>query len=284
LIRTVWGHAEAVGKEFAPEQMYQQFQQGMGMIQPFLKRLDSITGEQLLPALGAGEFAVVIDAKWTSKKWFAEFDQHDVALPLPEFALVRTISNEDKLVGAFAAYRKLASDLITQANAFGANLPIEELPRPDTQKAADGTVYYWPMDLPGEPLDKQVQPSVGLSEHLFAFCLSRKHAERLLKTTPLTIAHAPLNDKRPATLAVVVNFGGMVRMVRPWLEKFALPQIVEHIPDNAPTGVGKKDVPDQVKTVLDVLGCLRTYTSLTYKDGDVTVTHGEMVIRDLGSR
>jgi hypothetical protein len=284
LIRNVWVHAEAVGKEFAPEQVYQQFQQGLEMIKPFVKRLDSITGEQLLPALGAGEIALVVDAKWTSKKWFAEFDQHDAALPLPEFSIVRTVSNEDTLVAAFAAYRKLASDLITQANAFGANLPIEELPKPASEKVADGTLFFWPMDLPGEPLDKQVQPTVGLSGHLFAISLSKKHSERLLKKTPLTVAHAPLNDKRPATMAVVVNFGGMVRMVRPWVEKLALPQIVEQIPDNAPPGLGKKDVPDQVKTVLDVLGCLRTYTALIYREGDVTVTHGELVIRDLGQR
>jgi hypothetical protein len=285
LLRTVYGHAEAVAKEFAPEQAFQQFQAGMGMVLPFLKRFNDITGEQLLPALGTGEAALVIDAKWASKKWFAGFDQHDVALPLPELAIVRTVDDRDKLVAAFSAYRKLASDLITQANAFGANLPIEELPRPTSKKVSDGTVYFWPMDLPNEPLDKQIQPSVGLSDHLFAFCLSQKHAERLLKKTPLTIAREPLKGNRPAQGAAVVNFRGMVQMVRPWVEKFVLPQILEKVAENdAPPGLGKKDIPDQVKTVFDVLGCIRTFTSITYKDGDVTVTHGELVIRDLGQR
>jgi hypothetical protein len=285
LLKTVYGHAEAVAKEFVPEQAFKQVQAGIGMIVPHLKRFNEITGDQLLPALGTGEAAIVIDAKWASKKWFAGFDQHDAALPLPEFAVVRTVDDRAKLVSAFSAYRKLAGDMITQANAFGANLPVEELPKPDSKKVSDGTIYFWPMDLPNEPLDKQIQPSVGLSDHIFAFCLSQKQAERLLKKTPLTIAHEPLKGDKPAMTAVIVNFRGMVQMIRPWVEKFALPQILEHVAEHdVPPGLEKKDIPGQVKTVLDVLGCLRTYTSITYKEGDVTVTHGELVIRDLGQR
>jgi len=69
--------------------------------------------------------------------------------------------------------------------------------------------------------------------------------------------------------------------VRPWVVDFALPHALEQVPDNAPPGVTKKEIPDQVKTVFDVLGCLRMFSSATYREGAVTVTHSELVIQDL---
>jgi hypothetical protein len=56
---------------------------------------------------------------------------------------------------------------------------------------------------------------------------------------------------------------------------------VAEVPPTAPPGLGRADIPGQVATVLDVLGCLRRYTSVTYREGAATVTHGELVVRDL---
>jgi hypothetical protein len=278
-LKIIYGHLDAAGKELAPEQVYTQFQQGMEMVLPYLKKFDEITGGQFFPALGEGETALVLDAKWTSKKWFEGFDQKGKDLPLLEIGIVRTVTDAAKLLKAFQAYRDLANEVMAKANDFGANLPEGGLPKPQSKSVSGGTVYYWPLPPAGQ--DKQVQPNVALSDKLFTFSLSVKHSERLLAPTPLTIDGGPLTEKRPVLSAALVNYAGFFGAIRPWVENLALPLALEQMPDNAPPGLGKKDIPAQVKTVLDVLGCLRTYTSVTYREGDATVTHSELVIRDL---
>jgi hypothetical protein len=280
-INTIFGHLDGAAKELAPEQVYAQFQQGMEMVLPFLKKFNDITGDQFLPALGDGEMALALDAKWTSKQWLKDLDQGGKDLPLPEIGVVRSVADAAKLVKAFQAYRDLINEVMAKANDFGANLPEGGIPKPESKSVPAGTVYFWPLKLPDAPLDKQVQPNVALSDKLFAFSLSVKHSERLLAPTPLKLDEGPLADKKPALTAAVVDFAGFVGALRPWVEQLALPIMLEQVPDNAPPGLSKKEIPAQVKTILDVLGCLRTYTSVTYKEGDATVTHSELVIQDL---
>jgi len=278
-LKIIYGHADGAAKELAPEQFYQQFHDGMEMVLPFLKKFDDITGNQFMPALGAGETALVLDAKWTSKQWYKDLDQGGKDLPLLEIGVVRTVTDAEKLLKAFQAYRTLVNEVMAKANDFGANVPEGGMPKPQTKKVAAGTAYFWPLPPLGQ--DDQVQPNFGLSDKLITFSLSIKHTDRLLTPAPLKIDGGLMSDKRPVLSAAVVDFAGFVGAIRSWVEKFALPMALEHMPDDAPPGVGKKEIPAQVKTILDVLGCLRTYTSVTYKDGDATVTHSELVIRDL---
>ncbi len=278
-LKIIYGHLDGAAKELAPEQAYEQFKQGMEMVLPFLKKFNDITGDQFLPALGEGEMALAWDAKWKSKQWYQGFDQHGKDLPMFELGIVRTVTDAAKLLKSFQAYRDLVNEIMTKANDFGANLPEGGMPKPESKSVAAGTTYFWPLPPVGQ--DKQVQPNVGLSDKLFAFTLSIKHTDRLLTPTPLKLDAGPLTDKTPALSGAVVDFAGFVRTIRPWVEQLALPMILEQMPDGAPPGLGKTDIPAQVKTVLDVLSCLKTYTSVKYKEGDATVTHSELVIRDL---
>ncbi|HEX4592193.1 MAG TPA: hypothetical protein VH120_19825 [Gemmataceae bacterium] len=285
-LKILFGHVEAAGKDladqFGQEDAYKKFQEGVETVRPFLKRFDETTGNQLLPALGAGELALVIDAKWTSKNWFEGFDQHGKALPLPELGIVRTANDGAKVTEALRAYRLLFDDVLAKARELGAPIPGEGIPKPQAQRVDAGTLYYWPLDVPGASLDKQIQPNFGIADKLVAFSLSLKHTERLLTPTTLHVEQVPAEIKGPATFAAIVDFAGFVNMVRPWVEQLALPMLLEQMPEEkAPPGLGKKDIPPQVKTVLDVLGCLRTYTAVKYRQGDATVTHSELVIRDL---
>ena len=70
-------------------------------------------------------------------------------------------------------------------------------------------------------------------------------------------------------------------LARPWLQQYALPAVLAQVPDTAPKGLTRKDVEEQVRTVFDVLGCLRGYTSATYREDDAIVTHAEFVVQDL---
>jgi hypothetical protein len=278
-IKIIYGHADAAAKELAPDQIYNSVQGSMEQILPILKKFDEITSGLFLPALGGGELALVMDGKWTSKQWHKEFDQGGKDLPMLEVGVVRTVADAAKLVKAFQGYRDLINDVITKANDFGAGLPDGGLPKPEMKKGAAGTAYFWPIPQAGQ--DQQILPNFGLSEKLIAFGLSLKHTDRLLTSTPLKTEGGLLAENRPATLVAVIDFGGIIAAARPWIEQIALPAALEQMPDNAPPGAGKKDIPAQVKTVLDVIACLQSFTSVTYREGDVTVTHSLLVIRDL---
>jgi len=113
-----------------------------------------------------------------------------------------------------------------------------------------------------------------------AVSLSLKHTERLLKSTPLRSEDRPL-AQRTLLRTASVDVAGIIGAVRPWIERFALPRALANVPPDAPKGLTASEIPGQVKTVLDVLQCLRGVRSVTFRDGDATVTRTETIIRDL---
>jgi hypothetical protein len=278
-VKVFYGHAEGVVKELAPEQVQQQFQTIMGTAKPFLKRFDEITATQLLPSLGGGQSAFVLDAQWTSKHWFPGLDQGDKSLPMLELGVVRSVKDPALLLKAYRSYGGLINDVLKLAREYGAPVGGEGIPQPEAKKVAAGTLYFWP--LPAEGQDEQIQPNMGLSDQYQVCTLSLKHGERLLTATPLKAEGTPLAERRPVESAAVVNFAGLIGAVRPWVEQFGLPAALRHVPDSAPEGLKRDEIAAQVRTVLDVMQCLRGYTSATYRDGNATVTHSELVIRDL---
>ena len=70
-------------------------------------------------------------------------------------------------------------------------------------------------------------------------------------------------------------------VIRRMVEQFALPAAAAAIPDDAPPGLTAKELPAQVRTLLEVVQCVRGITIATYGEGAATVTHAETVIRDL---
>ena len=135
--------------------------------------------------------------------------------------------------------------------------------------------------MPPLGLDEQIVPNLALSAKLSVKSLSLKHSERLLTPTPLSTLGGLLEPGRPIFAAAVVDLAAFNRAARPWLEKFALPAILETVPEAGPPGLARKDIPDQLHKVLDVLQCIRGVRSVTYRDADATVTHSEWVVEDL---
>lgn len=276
-LKIIYGHADAVFKELRPDQ-HDQFKQGMDMVLPFLRKFDDITGTMFLPALGTGESAFVVDAKWTSKKWFPRLEQDGKVLPMLELALVRTIKDSPLLMKSFQSYRDLVNEILVKVGEFGVPAP-EKMPAPEAKKVTSGTLYFWP--LPPMEQDEQLQPNAGFSDKAMVLSVGLKHSENLLTSTPLKVDGGPLAGGKPLQSGTFVNIAGFFAAVRPWVIDFGLPYALENVPDNAPPGVTKKEIPDQVRTLFDVLGCLRMYSSATYREGAATVTHGELVIQDL---
>jgi hypothetical protein len=277
-LQVFYGHTAGIyGEMFGGED--NKLQAVMQIVQPFLKRFDEITGSQTLPALGAGTDALVIDAKWTSKNWFPGLDQDGADLPMLELGCVRTVKDSAKFLEALQAYRTLVNDALVKARDTGVPIPPDaNVPLAKSQNVGPGTAYHWPILSAGP--DGVVQPNLGLSDQIVAVSLSLKHTERLLKPTPLPSQNRPL-AQRSVFSTVHVNIAGLIGVARPWIERFVIPRAVANVPPDAPKGLTASEIPGQVKTVLDVMQCLRGVRSISFRDGDANVTRTETIIRDL---
>lgn len=278
-IKTIYRHAEAAAEELAPEGVAEQVKTSVQQLVPFLERFDTITGTQLLPALADGQSALVIDGKWKSKQWFPDLEQHGQDLPMAQVGLVFGVSDSALLIKAFKGYRELVNDILNVARGFGANIPEEGWPAPKTQQVGDAALYFWPV--PQEGQDSSIVPNIGVSPKVLTFTLSTQYAERLQKATPMKGDLMQLAGERPLLAANFVDFNALVNLGRPWFETFALPRIVAETPEDGPPGLRRADVAPQVKVVIDVIQCLKSYRDVTYREANATVTHSETIIRDL---
>jgi hypothetical protein len=273
------GHAEAAAAELAPEQIVDQMKMGLEQILPYLKRFDDITGNQFLPALADGQGGLVLDGKWMSKKWCPYLDQNGNELPMVEMGLLFGVSDATKLIEAFQGYRKLINDLMDVARGFGAQVPEDGIPAPKSQSAGSATAYYWPMPPMGQ--DETVQPNVAISKSLMSISLSMQHAARLHSNKPLAGDWKALANGNPVQEVAFVDFAGMLKVARPWVEKIAVPNMLKEAKDNAPEGMRKADIPPQVSAIFDILSCLKSASAVTYRDSNNTVTHSVTVVEDI---
>jgi hypothetical protein len=278
-LKVFFEHAMAVAEEKFPgagEMAKNPMEQAL----PFLKRFDEITGTMMLPALADGQSAFVLDAKWQSSKWFPELDQHETALPLLEIGLVMGVSDADLLIKGLKSYRQLINDILELGRNLSDKIPESGVPAAETKQLHSGTMYFWPVPDMGQ--DKQIQPNFAISRDFIVGSLSEGHSERILKTTSSGNELRRLADGKPISSAAMVDFAGIVSAARPWIEKFALPQALEQAPeDKMPPGMKKADIPPQVATIFNALSCLKRFASVTYREGDATVTHHEMIVEDM---
>jgi hypothetical protein len=227
-----------------------------------------------------GQSAFVFDARLKSKQWFGGMPEAKQELPLPEIAFVFGVSDAGLLKKAFTEYRDIINDALQIAsNATGGIFGKLELPPPQTRQVKGGTIYFYPLPNQLIGLDERIVPNAGLSAHVLALALSVEQTERLLANRPLKAKSAVLDDlKRPLASAVYFDWAGFVDAATPWVV-YALQQAV---PDEGnPTPFDKASIIKQVRTVLDVLKVIRSYSSVTYFDGNVLVTHSETVIEDV---
>jgi hypothetical protein len=241
------------------------WQESMTKARPILSRLDEVTGRLLLPALPDGQSAFVIDARLKSKRWHAALPRSANPLTLPEPAVIVGVSDAGLLRKAFAEYRSAANDLLSVADEESEL----HIPPPAQKRVTAGDLFYYslPHDL---GLDKQLAPTAGLGKHVAVLTLSKKHAERLLTSTPLKIQHGPFAELRqPVTEAFYLDWPGMLQVLRPWIRQGMRDAKVDRITAN------------QVEEVLRLLEFQRRVASITYVEGGALVTHAETVYRDV---
>lgn len=239
---------------------------------PLFKELSDITEKYWLPALADGQEGFVIDAKWTSKRWHQLLPEADRELPLPEFGVILGVSDADKLGQALEGYRVTINKLIAKVREIpGTTIPEFEIPKPKLEPKGGSSFAFYP--IPEEwGIDKQFQPTGGVSGSVAALALSRSHVERLLSPLPLQSELAPLaNLKRPMDSAFVFNFAELISAAGPW---------VGYAIDSAQP-MDKKEAERIAVKVMSMLKVFQSYGSVTYRENGVTVTHSEVVFRDL---
>ncbi|MFL5244431.1 MAG: hypothetical protein ACJ8FY_20210 [Gemmataceae bacterium] len=250
------------------------------LVNPLLGRLDQATGKMLIPALADNQGALVIDGKISSKQWHKELPATEKPMPVPELAIVMSVTDAELLKKAAAEYRAVFNeffaglrDIVPDKESF----PEIKIPEPQVEKAKSGTLYFIP--LPNElGVDKQIVPTAGLSEKVCALALTKAHAERLLAATPLKVEGGPLADtKRSLAKAVYFSWPAMMDLAEPWVEFGIHASGVARMAPN----LNPDDVVKQVKIGFEVLKVFRVYTSCSYLEDGALVTHSETVIKDL---
>jgi hypothetical protein len=166
-------------------------------------------------------------------------------------------------------------------------VPLLQFPAPEEKKLADGSLYSFPF--PAEwGVDSQLAPNAGLTERVAAVSLFPAFTEQLLKAAPPTI-DTSLELNRPAAVVAHFQFAKMIDALRPWIAygfAAATGQLTTDVgdePDAMQQAVMLQAgfILPQVNQLLDVLAALRSYTSVTYREDDVWVTHSEVHLKDL---
>jgi hypothetical protein len=282
-IKIAFGHAEPLIVEKLEKEQKEKYEQIRKAFLPLVKQLDEVTSKMLLPALADGQAGFVLDAKWTSKQWHPAIPPSDKPLPMPEMGILVGVSDSALLEKAMKSYRKIVEDGIAKARELApeGDVPPIKLPEPEVKTVKAGKLYVF--HLPEEwKLDARVAPTAGVSEKVGVITLSAEHAERLLTDKPLKIEGGPLADaKRPLAGASYFNWAGFVDAVGPWvMYGLELAKVERALPGGGDEKKAREEIFKQVRTVLDVLKCIRVSTSATYLEQGVLITHSETVVRD----
>ncbi len=268
---TVFGkHAEKIAEAKLPDgkEVVKRYR---AEVVPLLADFSGITEKLWLPALADGQEAFVLDAKWTSKQWHAIMPPPDAALPMLEMGGVLGVSDSVKLEKALEGYRGVANQLLIKARGEvpAGTIPDFEIPKPRVERKNGNTFadYAIPADW---GIDDQFLPTGGLSDKVAALTLSRAHTERLLKPTPLKIGSPLLaGTKQPLDSMFHFNWAGLVDAATPWVH-YGLKQ------SNAPA-----ESEERARKIIRTLKIFRSYTSITYREADATITRSEAVFRDM---
>jgi hypothetical protein len=274
-LKIAHGHGEAVFLDStAPDEAKEVYKKLSAATLPVWRKIDGIITSQLLPSVKDTGLGFVIDAKWKSKQW-QNMVPTEKDLPMLELGLLVGLSDAKGFEKALADLRKAFNDLYAKGRDAAPNketIPPFAAPDPATEKVSSGTLLFYP--LPEEAgLDKQVQPVAGIGKRVSVIALSKKHAERLMAATPLTLKTGPLARKGDLVGLSVLDWPQLIDAAAPWVE-FG----VAAAPD---LPVKKEDALTQLKTVFAVLKCFKGSSSASYVEDGKLVTHGEVIVKDL---
>ncbi|MAG93251.1 MAG: hypothetical protein CMJ48_05825 [Planctomycetaceae bacterium] len=280
-------HAEKIALPQASDQDRETYEKVSKLVKPLLNRAGETTKNSLLPGFKDGQTALVFDARIKSNQWFAGMPPIPGPLPMFELGCVLGVSDASLVRKAFSEYHAIAQELIDGMHEIDPDqVPQIKLPTPEGERVASGTMYK--LDLPIEwGVDEQIAPNAALSEKVAVLSLSPVTTERLLTPTPLALRTGPLADRsRSLAGAGYFNSPALVDAVDAWLQsgiKMFGPLLAMGLagPGGDPGQDPLAPILEQYNTVVSVIKCYKGYSSATYIENGVTVTHHASVYQDL---
>lgn len=246
---------------------------------PLAKRWDEVTRKQLLPSLGDGQSGLVLEGQLKLKQIAAVAPALAKPMPLPEGAIVVTISDKSQFAQALDEYRRIFNDAIGKAHCQKPNeVPDVEISDAQREDVSGGTLYYCP--LPSEAgIDERIAPCLALSDDVAVLSLSREQAKRLLNPAPLNVGGALAKPDKPRAAALVLQWAALLDTAKPWIEVGAEQAIKEnHL---TPEEAQEMKIRPQVQTAVALLQVFRTLTGETYFEQDALVRHHVVELRDV---
>ena len=271
-VKVGWGYFEKYGVPKMSKRDQKKFHEAVDTFGPIVAALDKTTREQFLPAFG-GEFAIQLDGKLK----LTTVPRVEKTMPMLEPAIILSVKDEDLMDDALESYWKTFGDALEAIKTKDKHLADAKLPEPMTVKLDTGKVHIF--HLPKKcPVSEDIRPTVGLGKDTLVFALTPEAAERLMKKTPLANPGVLADAKKPRITAGCFVWKDFVETARPWV-MLGVDTVLKKSPRGMP--LPPSAIRQQAKTVLDVLGVIQSVTFESYRDGDVTVQHNRVELKDL---
>ena len=293
-IKRIGGRVEKIAESKAEPDDWAKYQEVRERALPLLRRLDKATREHLIPALQDGQSALVMDTSAESKRWFRPMPESPKPLPMLEFAIIAGVSDADELRKAWTEYFDIAGEAIQIVREMNPDdVPDFTLPEPKKrQLEGAGTAYVY--EFPEEwGVDSQIAVNAALNDSVAAISLMPGTSERLLRKTELDV-DTSLDLNRPAAMVSYFNFEQFIDLFRPWIDygfDVAIGKLkVEEEDEDGDDEEAQPPSPmmlqagffiPQLQQLLDVASALRSFSTVSYEENGVWVTHSETHFEDL---
>lgn len=288
-------HAEKVAEQKASPDDWAAYQEHREEAVELLRRLNRTVREQLFPALADGQQAIVVDTAAPSAQWFDKMPPAKKPLPMLEIGASFRVSDAQKLREGVAELFDIASAAVSLLHEVEPDdVPAVDLPKPQVESSDDASIYSFV--LPTEwGVSEQIAPNGGLTESSAAISAMPEFTRRLLVSTPLEVDTA-IDLDRAAAKATHIQFARLVDAIRPWMD-YAFDVAIGNVKLESNSDESAKDEPvdperqarlmqigfvlPQVHQIMNVLSAVQNYTSITFQEDDVWVTHSELYLKDL---
>lgn len=292
-IKRVATQVELIAKEKSEPDDWAKYLEVREKALPLLERWNAATREHMMPAMADGQQALVVDAAATSNQWFEQMPKSPQPLPMLEIGFVASVSDAEHLRKGIQEYFSVIRDAIAMLHELHPeDVPDIQVPDPETSELADGGTMFT-YKLPAEwGVDAQIAPNAAEAKTVAAASLTPALTERLVRTKPLSI-DTSLDLRKPAGVVSYFEFSRLIEAVKPWINyggAVAMGQIkleedeeesAEQTPEQAQAMMAAGMILPQIDQFLDVAAGLRGFSSMTYQESDVWVTHAEVHLKDV---
>lgn len=254
-------------------------------MRPYLERVDSATGDKLVPSLADGQTAFVFDLANAKKSWGPFMPPASEPLPIPEIAVICGLSDKAMFLEAMAEYEELVRDILREmAVMIGDEFPEElDIPQREMVQIEGGDAYYYPFDeLEAMELDEAFRPNLAVSDEFAIFSLTIQHSERLLAESSLPTDGPFSRQDQPLVAAAGLNWVALVDAVESWYQYAYEQGALEEMDfEEGEIPFTTDDLMTSLDTYFEISRCFRGVQSVTYIENGATVTNFRVQFQDI---